>query len=56
MKMESQEILAAHYHIGNGLLGGVSFDIKLLVASEDKSILGKGHIFQAVNPPFKCAD
>ncbi|MDA0118872.1 DUF1842 domain-containing protein [Vibrio sp. T11.5] len=52
MKMESQEILAAHYHIGNGLSGGVSFDIKLLVASEDKSILGKGHIFQAVNPPL----
>ncbi|HHF3197802.1 DUF1842 domain-containing protein [Vibrio sp. CCB-PB317] len=49
---ESQAIFAAHYHIGNGLPGGVSFDIKLLVAGEDKSILGKGRICQAVNPPL----
>ncbi|MGI2972916.1 DUF1842 domain-containing protein, partial [Vibrio alginolyticus] len=55
MKMdskESQAIFTAHYQIGNGLPGGVSFDVNLLVASEDKSIVGKGHIFQAVNPPL----
>ena len=38
-----QAIFTAHYQIGNGLPGGVSFDVNLLVASEDKSIVGKGH-------------
>lgn len=55
MKMESKEsqaIFTAHYQIGNGLPGGVNFDVTLLVASEDKSIVGKGHIFQAINPPL----
>ena len=55
MKMESKEsqaIFTAHYQIGNGLPGGVNFDVNLLVASEDKSIVGKGHIFQAINPPL----
>ncbi|WP_076589737.1 DUF1842 domain-containing protein [Vibrio ostreicida] len=48
----TSEIFAAHFNIGNGLVGGQRFDVNLLICQRDKSIVGKGHLFQSVNPPL----
>lgn len=51
---EIRHLYYANYEISSNLtpMGGVSFNVSLIIDTKTKSIVGNGTIFQATNPPL----